>query len=104
MTLVTTAPQNADSNEPLADRATLDRFRAGDRSALTIVYRHHARSVGVAAARGFSFRAGDEVHRFAGYRSPHEQQDAVQEVFARAFSESGRRGYNGITPYGAYLH
>jgi RNA polymerase sigma factor (sigma-70 family) len=87
----------------LTDRATLDRFRAGDRATLAAVYRAHAPEVALLVARGFSFRAGADVHRFFGYRNPHQQQDAVQEVFVRAFSERGRASYDGITPYGAYL-
>ena len=88
---------------PLEDRAILDRFRAGDRTTLTVVYRAHAPEVAKLAAHGFSFRAADAVHRFHGYRAPHEQQDAVQEVFIRAFSERGRMGFDGLNPYGAYL-
>lgn len=88
---------------PLEDRATLDGFRRGDRATLTAVYRAHAPEVAKLAAHGFSFRSADEVHRFFGYREPHEQQDAVQEVFIRAFSERGRQGFDGLRHYGAYL-
>lgn len=87
----------------LEDRGTLDRFRAGDRAVLAAVYRAHAPEVARLAARGFSFRAGDETHRFSGYREPCEQQDVVQEVFVRAFGERGRLGFDGIHPFGAYL-
>lgn len=87
----------------LEDRATLDRFRAGDRATLASVYRAFSPEIAKLVSYGFSFRAGDEVHRFFGYRAPHEQQDAVQEVFIRAFSERGRIGYDGYSPYGAYL-
>jgi len=87
----------------LEDRATLDRFRAGDRTVLAAVYRAHAPEVARLASRGFSFRAGDETHRFFGYREPHEQQDVVQEVFIRAFGERGRMSFDGIHPFGAYL-
>lgn len=92
-----------EETEPLRDRAILDGFRRGDRAALAAVYRAHAKDVGRAAALGFSFKAGADVHRFFGYRTPHEQQDAVQEVFVRAFSERGRQGFDGLSPFGAYL-
>jgi RNA polymerase sigma-70 factor (ECF subfamily) len=87
----------------LQDRATLERFRAGDRATLSAVYRAHAKDVAVLASRGFSFRSGDAVHRFFGYREPHAQQDAVQEVFIRAFGDRARASYDGITPYPTYL-
>jgi RNA polymerase sigma factor (sigma-70 family) len=92
-----------DRSEVLEDRATLDRFRAGDRTVLAAVYRAHAPEVARMAARGFSFRSGDEMQRFFGYKEPHEQQDVVQEVFIRAFGERGRTGFDGIHPFGAYL-
>lgn len=87
----------------LNDRPTLERFRAGDREVLAEVYRTFAPDIGKMARFGFSFRSGTEVHRFYGFSQAFEQQDLVQEVFIRAFSESARMSYDGLTPYESYL-
>jgi RNA polymerase sigma factor (sigma-70 family) len=87
----------------LTDRPTLERFRAGDREVLGEVYRTFAPDIGKMARFGFSFRSGTEVHRFYGFTQAFEQQDLVQEVFIRAFSESARMSYDGLTPYESYL-
>lgn len=72
------------------DRALLDRFRAGDREALTKVYWEYVRKVErLLSAR---FRIGAS-----------ELADLVQEVFLCAFSEKSRRAYDGIRDYGPYL-
>lgn len=36
--------------------------------------------------------------------SPSDVEDLVQEVFARAFSESARSAYDGLRPYRNYLY
>jgi RNA polymerase sigma-70 factor (ECF subfamily) len=87
----------------LEDRATLTRFREGDRPTLAAVYEHYGPGVFKLARLGFSFSSAGEVHRFYGYQQAFEQQDLVQEVFIRAFSERARMSYDGITPFEAYL-
>jgi RNA polymerase sigma-70 factor (ECF subfamily) len=37
-------------------------------------------------------------------RQPDDLADLVQEVFVRAFSEKGRRAYDGLREYGPYLY
>ncbi len=84
-------------------RELLSGFRAGDREALTTVYRMHAEEVALVLRRGFSFESGGQRHRFAGYGSAFELQDALHETFRRAFEPRAREGYDGIRPYGAYV-
>jgi RNA polymerase sigma factor (sigma-70 family) len=84
-------------------RELLSGFRAGDREALTVVYRMHAETVALLLRHGFSFESGGHRHRFAGYGSGFELQDALHETFRRAFEPRAREGYDGIRPYGAYV-
>jgi RNA polymerase sigma factor (sigma-70 family) len=85
------------------DRALLDAFRRGDRAALESVYRAYAPIVGTMLRAGFSFDRAGKRCRFLGVRSEFDFEDRLHEVFTRAFSESGRTGYNGVTSYAAYL-
>lgn len=78
-------------------------FRAGERAALTEVYRLHAREIAGLLRHGFSFRAGERSHRFVGYRSGFELQDALHETFRRAFEPGARMSYDGVRPYAPYL-
>lgn len=84
-------------------RALLSGFRAGEREALTTVYRMHVETVALLLRQGFSFESGGHRHRFAGYGSGFELQDALHETFRRAFEPRAREGYDGIRPYGAYV-
>ncbi len=76
----------------------MDRFRVGDRAALTVVYKHYVNDIELllrkwgAAVPGGEFR-GD----FA------RQQDILQEIFVKAFSQTAREAYDGIRPYRPYL-
>jgi RNA polymerase sigma factor (sigma-70 family) len=84
-------------------RELLRGFRAGEREALTTVYRMHAETVALLLRHGFSFESGGHRHRFAGYGSGFELQDVLHETFRRAFEPRAREGYDGIRPYGAYV-
>jgi RNA polymerase sigma-70 factor (ECF subfamily) len=85
------------------DRAWLAAFRAGDHRALERVYRAHVNEVAQLLRRGFSFQNREGTYRFRGYRSEFDLENALQEVFLRAFSERARLAYDGLRPYGAYL-
>ncbi|MEO1233855.1 MAG: sigma-70 family RNA polymerase sigma factor [Myxococcota bacterium] len=85
------------------DRALLVAFRAGEPEALTRVYRAFAPEIAKLLTGGFSFSSGGRDCRFHGARTTFELEDRLQEVFARAFSERARLGYDGLGPYGAYL-
>ena len=78
-------------------------FKAGERSALTQVYRMHAEDIALLLRRGFSFDSGGQRHRFIGYGSGFELQDVLHETFRRAFEPKARASYDGIRPYGAYI-
>jgi len=77
------------------DRALLDGFRAGAPEALGTVYWEYVRKVERLLSAGFEVRG--RVTRVGGAcRQPDDLADLVQEVFVRAFSEKGRRAYDGL--------
>lgn len=78
-------------------------FRAGERDALAEVYRRHAEEVALYLRRGFSFRAGADVHRFVGHGGASDLHDTLQETFRRAFEPAARARYDGLRPYAPYL-
>jgi RNA polymerase sigma factor (sigma-70 family) len=84
-------------------QALLRGFRAGERAALAEVYRGHAEQVALYLRRGFSFRAGADVHRFVGYGGASDLHDVLQETFRRAFEPAARARYDGLRPYAPYL-
>lgn len=84
-------------------RELLRGFKAGERQALTQVYRLHAEDVAQLLRRGFRFETGGRWRRFVGYDSAFELQDALHETFRRAFEPRARAGYDGIRPYGPYV-
>lgn len=83
--------------------ATLRGFRAGEPAALREVYRAHVGDVTGLLRHGFSFESAGRAHRFVGYDSAFELQDALHETFRRAFEPAARQGFDGIRPYAPYL-
>lgn len=79
--------------KPVMDRGW-ERFRDGERAALERVYREH-----VALVRS-SVRAG--LYR-TGRLSSSNLADIVQETFVKAFSRTGRQGYDGTRAYAPYI-
>jgi RNA polymerase sigma-70 factor (ECF subfamily) len=77
--------------------------RCGGVEALTEVYRLHVHDVAGPLRHGFSFASRGRSHRFVGFSSAFELQDALHETFRRAFEPRARDGYDGIRPYGPYL-
>jgi RNA polymerase sigma factor (sigma-70 family) len=83
------------------DRALLDRFRRGERGALSAVFEHYADDVATLARRGFTIESSGHVYvRGEGRDGEYE---LVQETFAKAFAEKARLAYDGISPYRPYL-
>ncbi len=72
------------------DRALLDGFRRGDRSALATVFVSYCDDVArqVRAARV----------------AEHDVESLVHDVFLKAFAPSARQTYDGLRPYGAWLN
>lgn len=85
------------------DRELLDGYRRGDRAALERIYRAYAPEVAKVLRHGFTFQSGGRACRFNGIRSEFDLEDRLQEVFARAFGERARLGYDGLTPFSAYV-
>ncbi len=94
-------PQHAAPNG--WSRALLQGFRAGEREALTTVYRAHAKEVARMLRSGFAFSSAGKHLRFVGFRSGFELHDALHETFRRAFEPRARNSYDGIRPYGPFL-
>ncbi len=80
------------------DRTLLGRFRDGDPEALAEVYRRHVGAL-TRMLRAAAFRG----RGFAILRSSFEIENAVLEVFARAFEPRARMVYDGIRPYEQFL-
>ncbi|MGM0578467.1 MAG: RNA polymerase sigma factor [Myxococcota bacterium] len=77
------------------DRDCLDAFRRGDRRAMARVYEAYLPLVRTVCYHGFG--------GFKGFFDPVDRDDAVQSIFAAAFEERARRGYDGLQPYSRYL-
>ena len=52
---------------------------------------------------GFPVESGGKRFMFRGYKEPWRLENAVQEIFARAFTKSARGAYDGLRPYKNYL-
>lgn len=87
----------------LEDRALLDGFRAGDRSALLKVYQAYVMDVTRFLSRGFTFNSQGRLCAFRGFSGGYEVEAAVQEAFRRAFEEKARLAYDGLHAYRPYL-
>jgi len=86
------------------NRDLLTRFRAGESSAMRQVFEHYARDVAALLRRGFGFGvSGGRRVRFHGFHETFDLEDALQEIFRRAFSDNARKNYDGLRPYKAYL-
>jgi RNA polymerase sigma-70 factor, ECF subfamily len=86
------------------DHDLLVAFREGHREALEQVYDQHVHEVAKLLRSGFGYQTGGKPAVFAGYHQPYELENAVQEVFTRAFAPQARLSYDGLRPYGAFLH
>jgi RNA polymerase sigma-70 factor (ECF subfamily) len=80
------------------DRQLLNRFRAGERQSMDIVFRHYAPQLSALVTRGLSTRGG----RIRA-ASPFDVGAVVQEAFARAFTDKARGAYDGASDYLQYL-
>jgi RNA polymerase sigma-70 factor (ECF subfamily) len=81
----------------------LKAFRKGNDQALSQIYEYYVRDVAKLLRFGFSFSSQGQSCRFAGFQSAFDLNDALQETFLRAFSDTARLGYDGQRPYSAYL-
>jgi len=80
----------------------LARFRAGDREALETVYRAYVDEVSEIVANGFRIAATGGAIRGLGNR-PADLEDAMQEIFLKAFSRTARTSFDGARDFGPYL-
>ena len=87
----------------LEDRSLLADFKEGKPSALTRTYTEYLADLVGFLKSGFSFDAAGRQYAFRGYKEPWHLENAVQEVFIRAFSTRARVSYDGVRPYRNYL-
>lgn len=80
------------------DRTLLQRFREGDRTALGEVFQRYAPQL-TRALKGAAWNQ----RGFAVLQSTVELENAVLEVFARAFEPRARSVYDGVRPYDQFL-
>lgn len=84
------------------DPDLLRRFREGDRAILNRVYHTYHADVLRLVRQGFVLKGPPPVP-IRGLLDADEQQDVVQEVFAKAFAPSARQSYDGWRPYRPFL-
>jgi RNA polymerase sigma-70 factor (ECF subfamily) len=87
----------------LLDRERLAAFRAGDSRVLQQVYNEYLPELTGYLDRGFTFRSGPRSYRFRGFAEPFDLNNVVQETFLRAFQDSARTAYDGVSPFRVYL-
>jgi RNA polymerase sigma factor (sigma-70 family) len=87
----------------LLDRERLAAFRAGEPRMLEQVYYEYLPELTGYLDRGFTFRSGPASYRFRGFSEPFDLNNAVQETFLRAFQDSARAAYDGVSPFRVYL-
>src|SRR4051812_5255985 len=80
------------------ERTLLLRFREGDQAALGEVFRQYAPAL-TRALKGAAW----SQRSFAVLQSTVELENAVLEVFARAFEPRAREVYDGLRPYEQFL-
>jgi RNA polymerase sigma factor (sigma-70 family) len=83
------------------DRPLLERFRRGERAALAAVYERYVDDVATLARRGFTIESSGHVYVRGASRDA--ERELVQDTFLRAFAESARMAYDGLSPYRPYL-
>ncbi|MBN2525095.1 MAG: sigma-70 family RNA polymerase sigma factor [Deltaproteobacteria bacterium] len=85
------------------NRSLLDAFRRGDEVALRQVYFEYAEALFAFLKKGFSFHSRGRNFAFNGYQASWQIEDAVQDIFMRAFKDEARQAYDGLRPYKTYL-
>lgn len=85
------------------DPDLLQAYRNGETRAYETLYRHYVPSVAAFLRGGFSFTSQGKTCRYRGGHYGVDVDGVVQETFARAFSETTRRNYDGERPFKNYL-
>lgn len=85
------------------NRILLDAFRRGDDAALGEVYQGYAETLFNFMKKGFSFNSKGKHYAFTGFQATWQLEDAVHDVFLRAFRKEARQAYDGLHPFKNYL-
>lgn len=83
------------------NRELLDRFRRGERDALSTVYYRYVDEVATLARRGFTIESSG--HAYVRGHDADGERELVQETFVKAFAAAARQAYDGLSPYRPYL-
>lgn len=83
------------------NRDLLDRFRRGERDALTAVYYRYVDEVARLARLGFTIESSG--HAYVRGLDADGERELVQETFLKAFADKARQAFDGISPYRPYL-
>ncbi len=84
------------------DAELLLRYRAGEPAAFKKLYEQHRKIVSSFLAKGFNFKSKNSRGWF-GAISDHEVEDLVSESFARMFTPTTRKNFDGNRPFSSYL-
>ena len=85
------------------DAALLKAYRAGETGAFEVLYRQYSAMVTRFLLGGFTFVSQGQTCRYRGANAGIDVDAIVQETFARCFSSSTRRLYDGERPFKNYL-
>lgn len=88
-------PELAENDLLRDDNSARQAFRDGHPRALAKVYEGYVPLVRTIVCHGFG--------GFRGFRSPADQEDMIQTVFAEAFEERCRLRYDGLGSYAAFI-
>jgi RNA polymerase sigma-70 factor (ECF subfamily) len=86
-----------------SDRAWLDAFRRGERSALARVFDTYVEDVARTLRAGVVVQLDGVPTRLGADLTEPDVEVLIQETFTKAFAEKARLAYDGLRPYGAYL-
>jgi RNA polymerase sigma factor (sigma-70 family) len=85
------------------DKKLLKEFKRGDTEAMDVVYKHYSPGLMNFLRKGFTFRSGKGNFYFKGIQDESELENAVQEVFRRAFEQRARDSYNGVNSFSNWV-
>src|SRR5262245_54234460 len=83
------------------NRDLLDRFRRGERAALSEVYERYVDDVATLARRGFTMEA--QGHVYVPGADIDGEHELVQDTFVKAFADAARQSFDGLRPYRPFL-
>ncbi len=84
------------------DKELLLRYRAGEPAAFRKLYEQNRKILTGFLSKGFNFKSKNSRGWFSG-ASDHELEDLISESFARMFTPTTRKNFDGDRPFSTYL-